>query len=85
MKSRTWIILLGIAVGTAFASYAISKKDKKNKQNLASNDAVKNEAELHCNVDLGCSTMVAIKMAVESYRQDRVMLWDAENERVITR
>ncbi|MCH8823155.1 MAG: Gfo/Idh/MocA family oxidoreductase [Planctomycetes bacterium] len=48
-------------------------------------DAIRGEAELHCNVDLGCSTMVAIKMAVESYRQDRVMLWDAENERVITR
>ncbi len=43
MKSKTWVILLGIAAGTAFASYAISKKDKKNKQNLASNDAVKNE------------------------------------------
>jgi len=46
LKSKTWIILLGIAVGTAFASYAISKKDKKNKQNLAGNDAVKNEAIL---------------------------------------
>lgn len=48
-------------------------------------DAIRGEAELHCNVDLGCSTMVAIKMAVESYRQDKVMLWDAENEQVITR
>jgi len=43
LKGRTWVILLGIAVGTAFTSYAISKKDKKNKQNLANNDAVKNE------------------------------------------
>ncbi len=43
MKGRTLIILLGIAVGTAFASYAISKKEKKNKQNLASNDEVKKE------------------------------------------
>ena len=46
MKGRTWVILLGLAAGTAFASYAISKKDKKNKQNLAGNDAVKNEAIL---------------------------------------
>jgi len=26
--------------------------------------------------------MVAIKMAVEAYRRDQVLLWDAENERV---
>lgn len=43
MKGRTLVILLGIVAGTAFASYAISKKDKKNKQNLTGNDAVKNE------------------------------------------
>lgn len=29
------------------------------------------------------ATMVAIKMAVDSYRQDKVMLWDAANERII--
>ncbi len=46
MKGKTLIILLGIAVGTVFASYAISKKDKKNKQNLAGNDVVENEAIL---------------------------------------
>lgn len=43
MKGRTWVILLGIAAGTAFTSYAISKKDKKNKQNLTGNNAVKKE------------------------------------------
>jgi len=43
LKGRTLVILLGIAAGTAFASYAIAKKEKKNKQNLASNDEVKNE------------------------------------------
>jgi len=43
LKGRTWVILLGIAVGTAFASYAMAKKEKKNKQNLAGNDEVKNE------------------------------------------
>ncbi|MHC5024885.1 MAG: Gfo/Idh/MocA family protein [Planctomycetota bacterium] len=46
-------------------------------------DAIRGEAPLHCNVDLGCSTMVAIKMGVESYRQNKVLLWDEQNERVI--
>ena len=43
-------------------------------------DAVRNGDELACNVDLGASTMVAIKMGVESLRQNKVMLWDAESE-----
>ncbi len=46
-------------------------------------DAIRNDVPLHCNVDLGATTMVAIKMAVESYRQNRTMLWDAEKEKVI--
>ena len=46
-------------------------------------DAVRGDAQPHCNVDLGCSTMVAIKMGVEAYRQDKTLLWDAERERVI--
>lgn len=46
-------------------------------------DAVRGQAQPHCNIDLGCSTMVAIKMGVESWRQNKVMMWDAENERVI--
>jgi len=33
--------------------------------------------------DLGCSTMVAIKMAVESYRQKKTMLWHARHEKVV--
>ncbi len=40
--------------------------------------------QLACNVELGCSTMVAIKMAVESYRQQKTMLWDAKSEKVRT-
>ncbi|MCA9295808.1 MAG: Gfo/Idh/MocA family oxidoreductase, partial [Phycisphaerales bacterium] len=43
-------------------------------------DAVRGDGEVACNVDLGCSTMVAIKMAVEAYRQDRVMRWNADRE-----
>ncbi len=45
-------------------------------------DAIREGAELHCNVELGCATMVAIKMGVESYRQNKVLLWDSENETV---
>jgi len=36
-----------------------------------------------CNVDLGATTMVAIKMAVESYRQSKTLLWDAGREQVV--
>ena len=45
-------------------------------------DAIRKGDRLSCNVELGASTMVAIKMAVESYRQDKVMLWDAETETI---
>ena len=38
---------------------------------------------LACNADLGGATMVAIKMAVESFRQSKTMLWDAKEEKVI--
>ncbi len=46
-------------------------------------DAIRDGAALHCNVELGCSTMVAIKMGVESYRRSQMLLWDAESERVV--
>ncbi|MHC4809333.1 MAG: Gfo/Idh/MocA family protein [Planctomycetota bacterium] len=48
-------------------------------------DAIRDGARLACDVDLGCSTMVAIKMGVEAYRQDRVMRWDADAEQMIAR
>jgi hypothetical protein len=44
---------------------------------------MRGNAAVHCNVDLGCATMVAIKMAVESYRQKKTMLWDAQAQKVI--
>jgi predicted dehydrogenase len=47
-------------------------------------EAIRDGAPLHCNIDLGASTMVAIKMGVEAYRQDKTLLWDAEAERVVT-
>lgn len=46
-------------------------------------DAIRNGDELACNVDLGCATMIGIKMAVEALRQDKVMHWDAESECVV--
>ena len=46
-------------------------------------DAVRKQGPLSCNIDLGCSTMVAIKMGVESYRRNKVMNWDAAAEKVI--
>ena len=45
-------------------------------------DAMRGKGAVYCNVDLGCATMVAIKMAVESYRQRKTMLWDAKKEKV---
>lgn len=38
---------------------------------------------LHCNVDLGAATMVAIKLGVESYRQRKTMNWDPVRERLV--
>ncbi len=47
-------------------------------------DAIRGKAKLNCNIDLGCSTMVAIKMGVEAYRQKKVMTWDAKAEKVVS-
>ncbi|MCE5250511.1 Gfo/Idh/MocA family oxidoreductase [bacterium] len=46
-------------------------------------DVIRQGGKLFCNVDLGCATMVAIKMGVESYRQSKTMVWDAKNEKVV--
>ena len=40
-------------------------------------DAIRENAPLACNIDLGASTMVAIKLGVEAYRQNKVMQWKA--------
>ena len=45
-------------------------------------DVLRGQSALQCNVDLGAATMVAIKMAVESYRQRKTMVWDAQTETV---
>ena len=44
--------------------------------------AIRTGEKLFCNVDLGASTMVAIKMGVESYRRSKTLLWDAEKEQM---
>ena len=47
-------------------------------------DVPRGKDQLACNADLGCATMVAIKMAVESFRQSKTLLWDAKEETVRT-
>jgi predicted dehydrogenase len=45
-------------------------------------DVVRGKGTLHCNVELGAATMVAIKLGVEAYRQRKTMNWDPAKERV---
>ncbi|MBI2928244.1 MAG: hypothetical protein HYY24_21455 [Verrucomicrobia bacterium] len=47
-------------------------------------DVLRGKDTLACNADLGCATMVAIKMAVESFRQSKTLLWDAKEEKLRT-
>ena len=46
-------------------------------------DAIRGNGPLNCNVELGTATMVAIKLAVESYRQRKTMVWDPKTEKVV--
>src|SRR5436190_11017452 len=46
-------------------------------------DVLRGKDKLACNAELGCATMVAIKMAVEAYRQKKTMIWDAKREKVV--
>jgi predicted dehydrogenase len=45
-------------------------------------DVLRGKDKLACNADLGAATMVAIKLAVESFRQRKTMIWDSSKERV---
>ncbi|MFQ5738324.1 MAG: Gfo/Idh/MocA family protein [Acidobacteriota bacterium] len=47
-------------------------------------ECIRNGGIPYCNVDLGTATMVAIKMGVESYRQSKTLLWDAQREQLAT-
>jgi hypothetical protein len=44
---------------------------------------MRGQGTLHCNVNLGAATMVAIKLDVESYRQRKTMNWDPKRERLM--
>ncbi len=46
-------------------------------------DVLRGNGTLHCNAELGAATMVTIKMAVESHRQNKTFLWDAQKEKVV--
>src|SRR5438552_11584278 len=58
----------------------------KQRRDLEGNfiDVLRGKDKLACNADLGCATMVAIKMAVESFRHSKTLLWDAKAQRVLT-
>lgn len=47
-------------------------------------DVLRGKSRQHCNAELGAATMVAIKLAVESYRQNKTMLWDTDSEEVVS-
>ena len=47
-------------------------------------DAIRLGHPLACNVELGCSTMVAIKMAVDAWKDDQVLRWDPTEEQIIS-
>jgi predicted dehydrogenase len=47
-------------------------------------DVLRGKGQLACNADLGCATMVAIKMAVDSFRSNKTLLWDPKSEKVRT-
>ncbi len=60
--------------------------ETKQKRDITGNflDVIRGkENTLYCNVELGAATMVAIKMAVDSYRFNKTLLWNAEQEKVI--
>ncbi len=65
--------------GDGQASFEIKVEDRRDHMGNFF-DAIRGKAPLACNVDLGCSTMVAIKMGVEAYRQNKVMVWDGQKE-----
>jgi hypothetical protein len=46
-------------------------------------DVVRGKGSLHCNVELGAATMIAIKLGVESYRRKKTMVWDPTKEKLV--
>jgi predicted dehydrogenase len=60
--------------------------DVKLRRDMVGNfiDVVRGTGKLHCNIELGTATMVAIKLGVESYRHKKTMKWDAKTEKVVS-
>ena len=48
-------------------------------------DVLRGQDKLACNAELGCATMVAIKMAVESFRQSKTLFWDVKAEKAVSK
>jgi predicted dehydrogenase len=46
-------------------------------------DAIRGKSELHCDQELGCATMVGIKMGVDAYRAHKTVTWDAGSEKAV--
>jgi hypothetical protein len=46
-------------------------------------DAIRESQEVNCPLDLGFRVSIACRMAVESYRQERTMRWDAVREEIV--
>jgi len=46
-------------------------------------DVIRGKGTLHCNMELGAATLVALKMGVDAYRQSRTLRWDAKKEEVV--
>lgn len=69
---------------SAEGSFEVAAPGSQGGRDLQDNwfDAIRGKGKLHCNIDLGCSTMVAIKMGVEAFRQGKTYSWDAKTERM---
>ncbi|MHB9027557.1 MAG: Gfo/Idh/MocA family oxidoreductase [Candidatus Latescibacterota bacterium] len=67
------------------SGYDYYEMQAENGRDLEGNfiDVIRRGGQLHCNVDLGCTTMIAIKMAVDSYIRSKTLLWDEKTEKVI--
>ncbi len=46
-------------------------------------DSIRGLGPVHCNGELGTTTLVAIQMAVDAYRQRKTLAWDSKSEKVI--
>lgn len=47
-------------------------------------NAIRKGEKVNCNAEVACATMVAIKMAVDSYRTSKTLLWNGEREQVFS-